>query len=435
MLKELILLYYICFFVFSLFPSALNGEQSYPVDEKVNPGNHISFESSDIKAEYCDYICGDTNDDGTVNLLDITFLISYLYSVGTAPESVNASDVNGSGTINLLDITALILSLYQGGPALDGCPYLIKIVGLQLGDGIVSGTANVFDTSETKVVLWAKTDRWYVQPSIAEPFTIIQGNGTWSNSTYPWERMVALLVDSSYVPGSIREYHPSLDQGVICWDEYPDKSIRYIYWSDYRWKIKDIFFDPGPNYFSDDTTNVFIDQENRLHLKIDFRNDNWYCAEVVLDHSLGYGVYTFKLESRVDNLDYNSIFAGFIYETINEEFDIEFSQRLVADTFNAQYVTQPWNTPGNLEVFNMPSNIQTSHSFEWRSDRIVFNSWNGHSDTPTPETLIHSWTYTGEDIPIPGGEGMIFNLYLYGGQPPVSGIGDEVIINSFEYAD
>lgn len=82
----------------------------------------------------------------------------------------------------------------------------------------------------------------------------------------------------------------------------------------------------------------------------------------------------------------------------------------------------------------MPGVVQTSHSFEWLPDQIICKSWIGHADSPTPLTLIHSWTYTGPDIPIPTDERMIFNLYFYGGEAPRLGIGDEVIITSFEYS-
>ncbi len=221
----------------------------------------------------------------------------------------------------------------------------------------------------------------------------------------------------------------------ICWDEYPEHSIKYLYWSNYRWEIKNKYFDPGPNYFSDDIANVEIDEQDRLHLRIDYHDGHWNCSEVIIDHSLGYGLYKFKLDSRVDNMDYNAILGGFIYEGLDQEFDIEFSQRLVADPYDAQYVAQPWYIPGNIETFHMSSNSQTSHSFEWRSNYIVFNSWNGHDNFPTMETLIHTWTYTGANIPVPGGEAMIFNLYLHSGDAPAGGIGDEVIITSFEYTN
>jgi len=63
------------------------------------------------------FLCGDADGGGTINLLDITYLINYLYKAGPEPESLIAADVNGSGSVNLLDITYLLGYLYKGGPA------------------------------------------------------------------------------------------------------------------------------------------------------------------------------------------------------------------------------------------------------------------------------------------------------------------------------
>ncbi len=63
-----------------------------------------------------DFLCGDADGNDTVNLLDITFLISYLYAGGDPPETLDACDVNDSGGINILDITYLISYLYKDGP-------------------------------------------------------------------------------------------------------------------------------------------------------------------------------------------------------------------------------------------------------------------------------------------------------------------------------
>lgn len=65
--------------------------------------------------------CGDVNYDNNVNILDLTFLIAYLYQGGPPPNPFNIGDVNGSGDINILDLTYLIGFLYQGGPDLQ-CP-------------------------------------------------------------------------------------------------------------------------------------------------------------------------------------------------------------------------------------------------------------------------------------------------------------------------
>ncbi|MBN2225801.1 MAG: hypothetical protein JW763_00400 [candidate division Zixibacteria bacterium] len=64
---------------------------------------------------------GDLNHDGAVNLLDILYLILYLYMhpPGAAPSPISMGDVNGDGTIDLLDILYLIEYLYGDptGPA------------------------------------------------------------------------------------------------------------------------------------------------------------------------------------------------------------------------------------------------------------------------------------------------------------------------------
>jgi len=66
--------------------------------------------------DVCDFVCGDPDNTGSVNILDITFLINYLYKEGEAPDPVGSADADGSGQINLLDITYLINYLYKDGP-------------------------------------------------------------------------------------------------------------------------------------------------------------------------------------------------------------------------------------------------------------------------------------------------------------------------------
>jgi len=67
------------------------------------------------------YICGDADDNGSVNILDATFLISYIYLDGPAPVPSEKADVNSSGSINILDVTYYINYLYKDGPA-PNCP-------------------------------------------------------------------------------------------------------------------------------------------------------------------------------------------------------------------------------------------------------------------------------------------------------------------------
>ncbi len=62
------------------------------------------------------YMCGDVNGDRNVNILDITYLISYLYKSGPPPDPMEAADVNNDGAVNILDITYLISFPYKEGP-------------------------------------------------------------------------------------------------------------------------------------------------------------------------------------------------------------------------------------------------------------------------------------------------------------------------------
>ena len=60
--------------------------------------------------------CGDANCDGSVNILDIAYLIDFLYKNGPAPEYFSSADVNCDEIINILDTVYLTNFLYKNGP-------------------------------------------------------------------------------------------------------------------------------------------------------------------------------------------------------------------------------------------------------------------------------------------------------------------------------
>ncbi|SYZ72918.1 putative Subtilisin [Candidatus Zixiibacteriota bacterium] len=60
---------------------------------------------------------GDANNTGVINILDISYLINYLYKSGPAPVTFSAGDANSTLNINILDVSFLINYLYKGGPA------------------------------------------------------------------------------------------------------------------------------------------------------------------------------------------------------------------------------------------------------------------------------------------------------------------------------
>jgi hypothetical protein len=68
-----------------------------------------------ILKKYIEAGCGDVNDDNAVNMLDILYLISYLYKGGPAPVPLESGDANGDGKTDMLDILYLISYLYKNG--------------------------------------------------------------------------------------------------------------------------------------------------------------------------------------------------------------------------------------------------------------------------------------------------------------------------------
>ncbi|MBN2225836.1 MAG: C10 family peptidase [candidate division Zixibacteria bacterium] len=63
-----------------------------------------------------DLVCGDPNDDNAINLLDILYLIDFIYGEGDPPQPATSGDVNADGATNLLDLLYLIDFLYGTPP-------------------------------------------------------------------------------------------------------------------------------------------------------------------------------------------------------------------------------------------------------------------------------------------------------------------------------
>jgi hypothetical protein len=62
--------------------------------------------------------CGDVDLNFTVNIADLTFLVSYLFLGGEAPHRPASADVNNDEAINVVDITLLVDFLFLGGSPL-----------------------------------------------------------------------------------------------------------------------------------------------------------------------------------------------------------------------------------------------------------------------------------------------------------------------------
>jgi hypothetical protein len=299
----------------------------------------------------------------------------------------------------------------------------------------LSGHAYNVDHTRIKVVVYALTNEWYVQPRIDAPFTNISAHGSWVCSTHPWKSIVVLLVDpANYMPAATEITNPALDPGVLAWTIYPSGPIS-VDFSGRTWGIKMTGnasgdqFDPGPNFWSDAPSVVSVAADG-LHLKITKIHRHWQCAEVYLTESLGYGAYTVQVGSHLDELDQHVVAAPlFIYAASDQELDNEYSGAggLIAQPYNAQFVVQPYTVPGNSVQYVQPSTAQFTSQIEWRADHVTFSAWNRWSNVPAPGDIIYQWTYTGGYIPPPGEERVHINLWLLDGRAPVNRIGDEMV--------
>ena len=65
-----------------------------------------------------EYLRGDANGDGVINVTDVVYLINYLFLIppGPAPIPLEAGDVNCDGFVNVTDVVYLINYLFIGGP-------------------------------------------------------------------------------------------------------------------------------------------------------------------------------------------------------------------------------------------------------------------------------------------------------------------------------
>ncbi|MEK7774586.1 MAG: thrombospondin type 3 repeat-containing protein [Candidatus Zixiibacteriota bacterium] len=77
--------------------------------------------------DVCDVCCvglrGNVNFDGgqLVNVVDVTYLVGYLFQGGNPPPCPNEGNVNGVSSINVVDLTYLVAYLFSGGAPPPAC--------------------------------------------------------------------------------------------------------------------------------------------------------------------------------------------------------------------------------------------------------------------------------------------------------------------------
>ena len=316
------------------------------------------------------------------------------------------------------------------------CPANITLEVTEGNPDVVSGTVTNMNPDDVWVVVFVRTDMWYIQPyEDQSAYLPVNADGTYGTWIRDWRQISAFVIRKGYNALSQQQARRPFPLSVDCVDVLAMAAYPTVQFSGYEWAVKaGDSLGPGPNYFSSSNDNVWVDDQERLHLKITQRDGKWYCAEIYLIQSLGYGTYIFQLSSRVDLLDKYVIGSPFVYRDNTHELDVEFSRWGIEGGPKAQFVVQPHDHNGNREQFQMTLTDNTStHIIKWMTDLVFFQSAHGHYIDPPAGQVIHEWDYTGEDIPTEVDELVHINLWLLNGQAPSDGQAAEMVIMAFTF--
>ena len=228
------------------------------------------------------------------------------------------------------------------------------------------------------------------------------------------------------------------------WPKEAKAYARFLEFSGYKWSVKehDVPAGPGPNRFSGREEDVWADDEG-LHLTIKKRDGNWYSTEVILQENFGYGTYIFHTKTEPEYVDPNVIAGMFTWDAElpwpNRELDFEFARWSDPDDpTNAQFVIQPFTTPGNWLRYRVEPDENEPYLTQvmtWQKGRVDFKTARGRFDSlRIPEAaVIAAWTHTGDTVPEPRKENIRINLWLDDGKPPAMDKPIELLVTKFLY--
>jgi hypothetical protein len=276
--------------------------------------------------------------------------------------------------------------------------------------GRVTGIAR-----DHRVVLYARSGLWWVQPTTAQPFTTVQPDATWENITHLGSQYAALLVDAAFRPADTTESLPAVGGpvaavAVVAGSGTYTDAQKVVAFSGYDWQVRQIPSDRGgQNEY--DAANAWADDDGLLHLRLAKRDGTWTSAEVILSRSLGYGTYAFTVRDT-STLDPAAALGMITWDEEeldknHRELDVEISRWGEPNAPNAQYVVQPYYVPANVARFSAPPGTLT-HAFRWEPGRVSFRTTRGRNPM-SGEVVAHREFTTG--VPTPGNVRVRINLY------------------------
>ncbi len=208
----------------------------------------------------------------------------------------------------------------------------------------------------------------------------------------------------------------------------PSANSSTLTFAGYPWTVKSSTtpIAPGPNVF--DAAGPFVDSAGALHLQIVKNGTEWESSEVILNPTLGYGTYRWTVEDPLSTLDPNVVFALFTYDgtdTPPSDGELDFEASRFADageTTNAQYVVQPYGTPGNLERITLSNSNVHTVTMTWLPGRVTFST-----------DALGPWTNSSSSVPTNSTEQVHMSLWLFQGAAPTNGLPVSVAVTNFGF--
>jgi signal transduction histidine kinase len=157
------------------------------------------------------------------------------------PRAIVASTIEGTPSTNLiwqrillLVICCILLGGCRSRPA--GSEPSVEFSSVPRAE---QGGTPKLDTIEGRVVgarpgqrivLFARSGAWYVQPFTDQPFTELQPDSTWRNSTHLGTEYAALLVEPEYSPPARMDELPKQGDGVVAVTTAPGEPVFWRKW-------------------------------------------------------------------------------------------------------------------------------------------------------------------------------------------------------------
>lgn len=193
---------------------------------------------------------------------------------------------------------------------------------------------------------------------------------------------------------------------------YPELASNgeyHLKWKGMTWIAKhapDIDAPRGPGENMWNKNNVWVDEEDKLHLKLTRQaNGRYTCAELRSENNYQYGTYSWKVISPLDQLHKDVIFGLFQYGGVDfiNEIDFEFTRwnnpaaNWCNYTVYRKSVTSPnpENNYVHIDYSEPLVGTYSTHIYKREGDKITFKSFHGHGETSLFANIPggNSWVY------------------------------------------